>query len=88
MVMLNYDNHQMVQRQRLKTNEMLRLAVLTMLVSVASGARSWVTLIDPQVFVVDDVGRSANALMESDPLFTRSTLRPTSSPTITPEPTS
>ena len=67
---------------------MLRLVILATMASAASGSRSWLTLVNPDVFVVSDAGRSIDALQEGDPFLTRTTFRPTGAPSITPHPTS
>ena len=66
---------------------MLRLFVFTTAFSVASGARSWTTIIVDPAGTYDS-GRDPQLLRESDPHLTRTTYRPTCAPTITPGPTS
>ena len=59
-------------------------ALLCMLASVS--ARHWTDVIDPAIYDVSDLG-VINKIIEDDPHFTRTTFRPTGSPSISPSPT-
>jgi len=47
--------------------------------AAAAASRTWITLVDPEAFRIEDRGRSL--IQENDPFLTRTTWRPTATPT-------
>ena len=64
---------------------LLHFSALLCIASSVS-ARQWTTLVDPNILVVTDKGM-VKILVEDNPHHTRTTFRPTGSPTISPVPT-
>lgn len=60
---------------------MLYLNVVATLISIAAASRTWTELVDPEVLIIGDRGKSVEFLIENDPFSTRTTLRPTAAPT-------